>query len=50
MSRPATKAVETWECPKCSYFYHSPIRLHSIEHPCGSLLNLQRVDRVRRQK
>ena len=38
MSRPQSKTVTTWECPKCGWFYHSPIKgTLEVWHPCPTL-------------
>ncbi len=35
MSRPRSKTITTWECPRCNYFYHSPIKgTLEVWHPC----------------
>ena len=35
MSRPTHKTVSTWECPKCDFWYHSPIKgTLAVYHPC----------------
>lgn len=43
MPRPKSKTVQTWECPKCDYFYHSPTRLHAVAHQCPSKMSLGHV-------
>ena len=35
MSRPQSKTVSTWECHRCGWFYHSPIKgTQGVWHPC----------------
>ena len=35
MARPVSKTRSTWVCPKCDWFYHSPIEgTQAVYHPC----------------
>ena len=49
MARPMSKAKELWECPKCGWWYQSPITIKGISHPCQTKQKLGNV-RLRRTR
>lgn len=44
---PKSGAKERWECPKCDYFYLSPLAILGVSHRCQSKNKLGSVALVK---